>query len=295
MNTGTDSFAVFILTHGRPNNITTLRTLDRQGYTGPVYLVVDNEDADLPEYRRLHGDKVIVFDKAAVAARIDEGDNFRDRRAVIYARNACFDIARDLGIEYFLELDDDYKEIQHKFTATLAYGHWRLVTDLDRLFATVLRYYVSTPAVTIAMAQGGDFIGGGASGAAEKLWLKRKAMNSFFCSVHRPFTFFGRINEDVHTYVTLGNRGALFLTFFSNTIEQHDTQQVAGGMSDLYAEQGTYRKSFYTVMYAPFCVTIRQVGIHHPRIHHRISWRDAVPCILRETTRKALPQYPGIE
>ena len=39
-----DSFCVFILSHGRPDNVITLNTLRREGYTGPWYIVIDNED-----------------------------------------------------------------------------------------------------------------------------------------------------------------------------------------------------------------------------------------------------------
>ena len=41
------------------------------------------------------------------------------------------------------------------------------------------------------MGQGGDFIGGHQSGLWKKK-LKRKAMNSFICSVNRPFKFIGQ-------------------------------------------------------------------------------------------------------
>lgn len=39
-----EDFCVFILTHGRANNVETCKTLKRCGYTGKVYLLVDDED-----------------------------------------------------------------------------------------------------------------------------------------------------------------------------------------------------------------------------------------------------------
>ncbi len=42
-----DDFAVFILTHGRPDTIRTLDTLKRGNYTGKWYLVIDNEDKQM--------------------------------------------------------------------------------------------------------------------------------------------------------------------------------------------------------------------------------------------------------
>lgn len=286
MSMESDRFAVFILTHGRPTNVKTFRTLRRQGYTGDIYIIIDNEDETAGQYRQFFGDKVIVFDKAAIAQTFDEGDNFNDRRAVIYARNASFQIAKDLGLKYFLQLDDDYSEFSFKYSSKLVYQD-RNVKDLDRLFAVILDYYQSIPALTIAMSQGGDFIGGICSYTAEKLWLKRKAMNSFFCSVDRPFQFFGRVNEDVNTYVTLGNRGSLIFTFFNTSLNQESTQVSKGGMSEMYLDTGTYVKSFYAVMYAPSCVKLGQLGTTHARIHHHIKWEDAVPCIVGEEHRKA--------
>ena len=224
MNTGnSDRFAVFILTHGRPNRVVTYNALRREGYTGDVYIIIDNEDKTADEYRKRFGDKVIIFDKAAIAQTFDEGDNFNDRRAVIYARNASFKIAQDLGLDYFLQLDDDYQKVDFRFTSNFLYTQ-RLVKNLDRLFATILDYYKSNPALTIAMGQSGDYVGGINSTTAEEVKMKRKAMNTFFCSMRRPFQFFGRINEDVNTYVTLGNRGALLLTFFNTSITQETTQ-----------------------------------------------------------------------
>lgn len=285
-----NSFAVFILTHGRPDKVITFRSLRKQGYTGPIYLIVDNEDKTMEAYKEIYGEQVITFDKADIASRFDEGDNFQDRRAVFYARNACFEIAAQLGIEYFLQLDDDYSLFVHKFTSRLRFRE-RPIINLDRVFDAFLIYYKSIPAVTIAMAQNGEFFGGRESLHAKKLGIKRKAMNTFFCSTKRPFAFMGRVNEDVNTYVTLGNRGELIFTVFSVSIIQESTQQSAGGMTELYLAQGTYVKSFYTVMYAPSCVKIGEMGQSYRRIHHKINWANAVPKIIGEEYKKR-PEVP---
>jgi len=281
-----DNFAVFILTHGRPDKVITYNTLKKQGYTGPVFLVVDNEDDTIDRYREQYKNQVVVFDKLAISKTFDEGDNFNDRRAVIYARNACFEIAKDLGIEYFLELDDDYSTFIHKFTASLQYRE-KPTRNLDRLFSLMLEYYKSIPALTIAFAQNGDFIGGKFSSFGQHPQTKRKCMNTFFCSTLRPFSFFGRINEDVNTYVTSGNRGSLLLTINNAAVIQSQTQSTSGGMTDIYLNQGTYIKSFYTVMYAPSCTKVFSMGATHQRLHHRVTWANAVPCIVEEKYRKS--------
>ncbi len=276
---------VFILTHGRPQKVTTLTTLRRQGYTGRVLLVVDNEDDALEEYKAEFGDDVIVFDKRDIAARYDTGDNFNDRRAVFYARNACFEIASRLGIRYFFEFDDDYASFMYRFDGALQVTE-KPVRNLDRLFAILLRYYCQIPAITVAFSQSGDFIGGKDADKAQALRLYRKAMNTFLCSTERAYAFVGRVNEDVNTYARLGNMGRLLLTVPNIFIHQATTQAQAGGMTELYLNEGTYIKSFYTVMYCPSFVSISQIGYINKRIHHKIRWAQGVPQILSPTWTK---------
>jgi len=70
-------FAIFILTHGRPTNIKTMATLKECGYTGRLYLVVDDEDKTLDKYIANFGkDRVVVFNKKEMADQVDEGNNF---------------------------------------------------------------------------------------------------------------------------------------------------------------------------------------------------------------------------
>lgn len=91
-----NGFVAFILTHGRPDRVLTYEKLRKHGYTGKIYIVCDDEDKTLPEYRKRFGD-VLVFSKSEIAKTFDEGDNFGDRRAIIYARNACFELAQQIG------------------------------------------------------------------------------------------------------------------------------------------------------------------------------------------------------
>jgi len=278
-----DTFCVFILTHGRPDNVITVKTLEHCGYTGKFYLVVDNEDKTIEKYRWNFGEeRVLVFDKKAEADACDEGNNFDERRTITMARNACFNIAKKLGITHFVELDDDYTEFKFRFEQEL--GNKWLIRNLDPVFLLFLNFYKSIPAKSIAFSQGGDHIGG-YCGTTK---LKRKCMNSFFCSVDRPFKFIGAMNEDVNTYTTLGSRGYLFFTFTSLQLDQARTQSQTGGITDMYQRFGTYCKAFTTVMMMPSAVRVSMMNSRaNPRLHHAIDWGRAVPRIVSERYRKA--------
>jgi hypothetical protein len=257
-----------------------------------VFIVIDDEDETADAYRARFGDKVLQFCKADIAKQVDTGDNFDGRASTIYPRAAFWDLAKQNGCKYFLQLDDDYTEFQYYFDSNGNHRYRRAKKTLEQMIETMLDYFISIPAVTLAMAQGGDFIGGANEGEKPRLCrLRRKAMNVLFCSCDRPWNMFGRRNEDVNAYVCGNLRGQLFLTVMQAKITQVQTQKNKGIITDAYLESGTYVKSFYTVMYAPSCVQIGVLQDHrstNARIHHKINWHHCAPKILREEWKKPI-------
>ena len=280
-----DDFCAFILTHGRADRVLTYNTLRGQGYTGKIYIVIDDEDSQADAYRERYGDEVLQFCKVDVAKTFDEGDNFKDRRAIVYARNACWGLAEQVGCKYFIQLDDDYTTFNHTLDVENVYLTKRpKVRNLNAIFASMVDFSQVSPKIaTIAFSQGGDFIGGEGSNVAKKM-LSRKAMNSFVCSIEKPFKFSGRLNEDVNTYTTLGSRGALFLSSNNVALGQLATQSNEGGITEFYKKFGTYVKAFQTVVFQPSSVIISTIGNtkETQRIHHKIKWKHTVPKIIRE-------------
>lgn len=277
-------FAVFILTHGRPDNVLTYKTLLKCGYKGKIYLIVDNEDETINKYIQNYGiDTVKVFDKKLMANKIDEANNFDNRKVIVHARNYCFELAEQMGYTYFIQLDDDYYEFIYKFTDTKGQV---LTKNINKIFNLMFEFYKKTPVLSISFSQTGDFIGGIDNGKGIYRFSKRKCMNSFFCSTDRKFMFIGSINEDVNTYTTLASRGGLFLTIPVFSINQKDSQTQKNGMTEVYKLQGTYIKSFTTLLMQPSNVKISVMNASHKRIHHSINWGATTPMIISEDHKK---------
>ena len=283
-----DDFCIFILSHGNPNDVLTAKSLSKYGYTGKWYILLDTDDTAISEYIKVFGEEhVTTFDKSEVAKTFDRMDNETDMNTVVYARNACFSKAKSLGYTYFMEFDDDYYEFQFRYAEG---DHLRALfpTNLDVVFEALLEYYISIPKMkTLCIAQNGDFLGG-TDGSHFKARFMRKAMNTFLCSTERPFTFVGYLNEDVNTYCLCGARGDIFATIMDVSINQTDTQQKDrdNGLTGAYVGEGTYRKSFYTVMCCPSFVKIGIIGNNHARIHHNVDWKHAVPVIISDRYKK---------
>lgn len=294
-----DDFAIFVLSHGRPKEAAnrTIRTLQMSRYTGRWYIVLDTDDETAPEYvERFGAEHVLTFDKDEVAETFDLADN-RDgpRGVIVYARNAVDTLAADLGLRYYMQLDDDYNYFAHRVhrPGALSYAY---CFHLDQLLAAMIDFLEDSDALTVAFAQGGDFIGGHRNadhhdgpGTEFVHRVKRKAMNTFIARVGRPIRFTGRINEDVTAYVLRGGQGELFYTITAVSIDQADTQAQPGGMTGAYLGGGTYAKSFYTVMHAPSCVKVSTLGDTSFRVHHHVTWNHAVPKVISGSYRKAVP------
>lgn len=280
-----NKLCIIIISHGRPDNILTLKTLKSAGCTLPTYILIDNQDKTADEYLEKHKSIVYIFDKEKYAKMVDNYDNTGNYRTTTHARNASFDLAKDLGFEYFIVLDDDYTSFKFRLNSELNHPKScpNIIKGIDNIFLSVLKYFINSNFTSICLSQGGDWFGGESNFNKKP---KRKAMNSFFCSTERRFWFVSRLNEDVNTYMHLGKIGDIFLTIPFIQLDQMPTQGNKGGMSDAYLDSGTYTKSFYTVMTRPDCTKINKMGRTNKRFHHLINWSVAVPVIIDEKYKK---------
>lgn len=272
-------FAVFILSHGRADTITTYKALRDGGYTGRTYVVIDNEDDQEDLYRQKFGDDIIQFDKRDYLEKTDLGDLDTDRRIGVFARNFIQDEAKRLGYKFHLQLDDDV----HGFTYRFAQGKVLRAlhcSHLDEVFSGMVEYMKKTPITSLSFALSAYNMGG--VDGSIKDGMTRKTMTTFLMRADDLQYFHMRMNDDITTSLINGMRGKLYYSYLPIEVEVDKTQVKAGGMTDIYQKNGTYRKSFYSVMCCPSCVKVSAMGITDYRIHHTISWNNAVPKLLSE-------------
>jgi hypothetical protein len=276
-----NDFAVVIPTHGRADKVFTHSLLRRSGYTGDIYLLVDDSDKQLEQYQANYMDKVLVFNKDDYIGKFDRMDNFNNKKTVTYARNAIYTAAQSVGLKYIAVLDDDYTSIQYRITHDGSY-YAKAMKNTDHVFSAYLDFLLESNVDTICFAQGGDYIGGAENyNITDGFKVKRKMMNVYFFNLKKPLFFKGTMNEDLTSSVTNGMVGKIILTSFMNSICQKETQSNPGGLTDIYLQYGTYVKSFYSVIAAPSCIKVSPMGDSSLRLHHAVTWKNAVPKIIR--------------
>ena len=277
-------YAVIIPTHGRYDRVFTIDSLRKSGYTGDIYLLCDDEDKQLYQYKEKYGDKVIVFSKDEYIGKFDKMDNFGNKACVVYARNAMWDAAKKLGLKFFIVADDDYTMYRFRIDNKQCYRTNIQIKNMDAVFDAYFDFLKTSNIDTVCFAQDGDYIGGFSNSKISGGYKPyRKMMNLYFFNVDRPLEFKGTINEDLTSSITEGALGKKIITCMMTSLLQKETQSNAGGLTEIYLELGTYVKSFYSVMAAPSCVKVALMGDRQMRLHHAVTWKNAVPKIIRES------------
>ena len=277
-------YAVIIPTHGRYDRVFTIDSLRKSGYTGDIYLLCDDEDKQLYQYKEKYGDKVIVFSKDEYIGKFDKMDNFGNKACVVYARNAMWDAAKKIGLKFFIVADDDYTMYRFRIDNKQCYRTNIQIKNMDAVFNAYFDFLKKSNVDTVCFAQDGDYIGGFSNSKISGGYKPyRKMMNLYFFNVDRPLEFKGTINEDLTSSVTEGVLGKKILTCMMTSLLQKETQSNLGGLTEIYLELGTYVKSFYSVMAAPSCVKVALMGDKQMRLHHAVTWKNAVPKIIRES------------
>lgn len=241
-------FAVLILTHGRAHDQVTFNELEKRGYTGKVYLVIDDLDEQREEYERLYGDSVIVFDKREYARRIDTMTTEDELRSVVFARNAAYDIADDLGLSYFAMFDDDLNQ----FTFRYVKGGKLVsapVTDFDALFDAMLEFVETTGVASLCIATSGALIGD-MNGVYSK-GLRWNFNQACVLRASDRLKFVGLLNEDLNATLLGANVGQMTLEVMGIVKNAPLRGTNDGGLHELYIDNEQYIRDFYSLIVHP--------------------------------------------
>jgi uncharacterized protein YrzB (UPF0473 family) len=279
-------FAVFILSHGRADIITTVDTLRKQGYTGEIFVVIDDEDDQEDLYREKFGDAVIQFNKMQYFLSTDTGDLDQSRTVGVFARNFIQDEAKRRGYKYHLQLDDDVTMFDLRWENEEGKLKFKKCMNMDKMIEAMCDFMDCSPKITALSFGCTGYLIGGAANQTWKDKLVRKAMTTFFLRSDDVNYFSFRMNDDITTTALNTMKGKLYFT--TAEIEAHTapTQSIKGGMTEAYLDSGTYRKSFYSVMALPAAAVISAMGETDYRIHHAIYWGKCAPKILSDRWKK---------
>ena len=242
-----NNFAIFIISHGRAETMTTYNELMKRKCSSPVYIIVDNQDKQVEAYQQKY-ENVVVFDKEAMYDKTDTLDNFHRLTSAVYARNFCFELARKLKLKYFAMLDDDI----YRFCVKFAENQKMIYKDLkniEKAFELYLDYMDQANIDCLGFGNEGGYIGG-INGKFAKGY-GRTTNQAMIMRSESDIQFLGTQNEDLN--IVFKNFDKLFMELYLVSITTPVRASNSGGNSTDYDTAGMYVSNFYSVIVNPSC------------------------------------------
>lgn len=245
-------FAIFILTHGRPNNQDTLYALRKAGYTGEIYLVLDDLDTTQEEYRKLY-DNILVFDKMKYVNSTELGVSKPHINFAVFARNAIEDFAQCMGLSYFAMVDDDLVKFRYRYEENDKLKSLD-VKNMDDVLESYIDFMEIGHIPIITLASQFRFIGGVKNIAPINSPKWRLGFTFYIRSTKEYIKWTSNICEDRITCILYNREGFVWLQL---PFVQLDTKEMHGvndgGNSDTYREITDFYRIFFTEVFVPDC------------------------------------------
>ena len=278
------NFAVFIITHGRPNNQKTLNLLNEMGYTGPVYLVIDDEDETGEEYREKYPNQVICFNKESYVANTDTGLHIPFKKFAVFARNAVEDIAREMGFAYFMVLDDDIINLRIRYDVDGSLKSRKLTGIIDEVFIACIKF-MNNSGLHCTSFGFCNVYRSGVSCLYEENPRSRLCAEAFIRDTKIRVNWRLNMVEDLITSLDYIRAGMPWLQLVPIQVEICMSEgAVEGGNSEAYNNFGLFRLNFMPTIAYPDC---NKVTFHHNKWHTTLASKYSVPKIISASFKKA--------
>lgn len=247
-------FAVFILSHGRAGDVKTLRTLKRSGYTGKVFIVVDNEDLMEEDYKRIYGkSSVLVFDKKEWKERTDTITNEKGYDSPVYARNFISWYAEENGYDCYMMLDDDISSFSIRYESEGRLKSCKLM-NADLYFSSVMDFMeTNSNILCVGTGNAGSYVGGANGKFSNGLHIGDFSQ-SLICN--RRMEFKGIFNEDENMSVIEGMRGNLCVSDLHVSHSSPKRKSNRGRLKKEYDRANDYYINMFSVVCCPSCCYI---------------------------------------
>ena len=291
MMKATNKFAVLINTNGRPDKQITIDTLRKCGYTGKIYLIIDDLDQTAKKYYEKYSDLVIEFKKKEYEKNADTFLNYEMLNTVLYARNASFDIAKELGLEWFIICDDDITNMSYKIILNDKLISHKAI-KLDSFFDACIDFMKNTSMECLSSCEEGLYIGGANDNVKNGLvwrmghfWLFNSNFNRRFRGAFHEDRIFSDDNA-MNKCFGLSLLAISTPSFKQNNQEhkhkQHKQHKQEGGMQKQYSDTGMYIPRYFSVIAHP---DFNFIEIKKEIVARRRK-ENADPKILSDTWRK---------
>ena len=281
-----DDFAIFICTHGRPDKQLTLNALRKCGYTGSVYLVLDDTDETIQQYiDNFDADMLLVFDKQHYIDTNDVGSLPPNFKTILYAKNAVEDMAQSMKLKGFVIADDDIYSFRIRLPKDEDHLSSFVITDIDGLLSAYCDFMFDGNFTAVGICGSVHFVAGRKVFESENIQKYRVPYNFIFRNADHKMEWVSSFGEDIITAMEYNKRGhkILDIPYFQYDTIPPGRAIETGGMSDLYNSMSQFTLCCYDHIYNPSSI---KLCVNRNRWNAQILKNYVYPKIISQSYRK---------
>lgn len=251
-------FAIFICTHGRPNKQYTYNLLTTCGYSGKIWLVVDDTDPSIQQYIDNYGkDKILIFNKNHFINSADSGSNELRDKCILYAKNAVEYMAQNMGLKYFAIADDDIRSFYVRYFDGDKLRRFRITQNIDSYLSAYIKYLDNSTVDTVGFGQSGNYFGGVDTFKSSNLSRLRIVYQFVIRKTKSEVRWRGWMNEDSITAILYNKIGRVWLinpsVMQTTTVIGNNSE--SGGMHETYQKNNSLKRCLSTMIFCPDVIT----------------------------------------
>lgn len=277
-----NDYAVFIISHKRPE-VETLKALDGAGYTGEYFIVIDDTDPTIEEYKSRYGEHLLVFNKEEIWEETDTIDNFKIMTCCTYPRNYCIKAAREKGYKYLINFDDDIKSFGMRYTKNEKLLSAK-IKNIGKVFEAYIKFMECANFTCTGFIMAGRLIGGRKNPLVEGCFYSRPT-NCFIMKASTPY-FKGTYYEDAIYAIQNNKQGKLTYALMPIVINGAPPMKNrdGGGMTEAYTNQSDFSQFFHIKVAEPASIQIKVCN--DEKVKTKFFENFFTPKILNEGVKK---------
>ena len=207
-----EDFAVFITSYKRANNIVTINSLLDAGYTGNWYVIIEDNDPQLEEYKkRIPKEKLLLYNKKEQSKYYDSCDNFNILNTNLNSLSVVFYFAKLLGYKYFYIAEDDYEGYYYikRFKRKVFLKKLNNINDIFELCINLLNSNDKLNCISFCSKSTYSI---GNSDFFNDTLFNYLNFNGWICDVDKNINFKGTICNDSLTFMDNYKKGNITFT-----------------------------------------------------------------------------------
>lgn len=276
-------FAIFICTHGRPDKQITLKALRDSGYTGKIYLVLDDEDETIPYYHDNLGmcDDFVGFKKQEIIDDTITTAFPPNRKTILYAKNACERYAKLKELDCFAICDDDIPGFRYRYVENGSCKSLKLTQNMDKVIQSYAEYILDSDITATSFGMAQFYFAGDKCFSPETMLKWRIPYTFVFRNTKHEVDWVSDYGEDITTAIECANQGKFMMASPFVQMNLSPMGVGEGGMVELHKD--TFRLAEYGHVWHP---TSEQIKYYKDHWMSTIKRENAFPMLISSSCKK---------